>query len=224
MKNCEEWSLAFDQLYNNITSNQAPGVNEYEKSKFLTSAQRAVVIGLYNGTIKESFEETEELTDYLSALVAQQDKCIEITAGLSHVVPESQLFKLPDDLMFRTLEICTVATDNCGEMQAIVTPVTQDEYWRTSRNPFKGANDHRVLRLTYGIGTTKYSELISKWPITKYTVRYLKNPEPIILVDLSEDGLSIEGKTAPKTCQLSERIHDIILAEAVRQAKAVWAA
>lgn len=34
----QEFSDEFDVLYNNITSNQAPGLNEYEKSVFLTKA------------------------------------------------------------------------------------------------------------------------------------------------------------------------------------------
>ena len=34
-----EFSQRFDVLYNNITSNQAPGLNEYEKSVFLTKGQ-----------------------------------------------------------------------------------------------------------------------------------------------------------------------------------------
>ena len=34
----QEFSLEFDILYNNITSNQAPGLTEYEKSVFLTKA------------------------------------------------------------------------------------------------------------------------------------------------------------------------------------------
>ena len=33
-----EFSTEFDVLYNNITSNQAPGLNEYEKSIFLLHA------------------------------------------------------------------------------------------------------------------------------------------------------------------------------------------
>jgi hypothetical protein len=33
-----EFSDEFDIYYNNITSNQAPGLNEYEKSVFLTEA------------------------------------------------------------------------------------------------------------------------------------------------------------------------------------------
>ena len=71
MKNCPEWENGFDLLYQNITSNQAPGHNAYEKSVFLTEAEYAIVIGLYNGTLKHSFEETEELTSYLNSLVSQ---------------------------------------------------------------------------------------------------------------------------------------------------------
>ena len=39
----------FDLYYNNISSNQAPGLNDYEKSVFLTDAQEECVLGLYNG-------------------------------------------------------------------------------------------------------------------------------------------------------------------------------
>ena len=35
----QEVSNEFDILYNNVTSNQAPGLDEYEKSVFLTKAQ-----------------------------------------------------------------------------------------------------------------------------------------------------------------------------------------
>lgn len=39
----EEFSNEFDVLYNNITSNQAPGLDEYEKSVFLTKAQDDII-------------------------------------------------------------------------------------------------------------------------------------------------------------------------------------
>lgn len=44
----QEFSTEFDVLYNNITSNQAPGLNEYEKSVFLTKAQSQLVIEYFN--------------------------------------------------------------------------------------------------------------------------------------------------------------------------------
>ena len=59
-----EMSNSFSVLYNNITSNQAPGLTEYEKSVFLTQAQDSIVLSLYNGTASRSFEETEELRNW----------------------------------------------------------------------------------------------------------------------------------------------------------------
>ncbi len=229
MKNEQEWSLEFDLLYQNITSNQAPGLTEYEKSVFLTRAEEAVVVMLYNGSMKRSFEETEEFTSYLNTLVCQED-CHEAHGGVPKVFSNSKVFELPEDLLFRTLEMCRISVDGCGEMDANVVPVTQDEVWRTSRDPFKKQNRSRVLRLSYGssdkfggeLYESKYSELISDNEIVKYTVRYIKKPEPIILVDLAEEGHSVNGETAPKTCKLPEHLHQTILMEAVKAAKAVW--
>lgn len=229
MKNETEWSLEFDLLWNNIASDKAPGLNEYEKSVYLTRAEEAVEIALYTGRLGSAFESTEELTSYLNTLVAQSD-CREVSNGAPHVIASSQVFELPEDYLFRTLEICKVSVEGCGEMEAIVIPVTQDEFWRTWRNPFKGANERRVLRLSFGetaefrdgIEQINYSELVSKHPVVSYTVRYLKKPEPIILADLEEWDASINGKTEPKTCLFPEALHQTILTEAVKLAKASW--
>lgn len=227
MKNCPEWENGFDLLYQNITSNQAPGLNAYEKSVFLTEAEYAIEIGLYNGSLRHSFEETEELTSYLASLVCQED-CQHV-GNAPKIMDKSKVYELPDDLLFITLEMCTVDVEGCGTKQAVVVPVTQDEFWRTSRNPFKRQNNDRVLRLAYGsadsfsdgLYSTRYSELVSDNDIVKYTVRYLRKPEPIILQDL-EDGLTIDGERTARTCKFPEALHQAILEEAVRRAKAVW--
>lgn len=225
MKTCEEWSREFDLLYSNIVSNQAPGLTEYEKSVFLTRAQEAVVVMLYNGTLSDSFEETEEITAYLAPLV-KQAVCSAATQDIVHVVPNSQVFKLPDDLLFRTLELCKITDPVCGTRDVIVVPVTQDEYWRTARNPFKKPNSRKALRLSYDSqeGDKRYSELISGGTILAYTVRYIRKPDPIILEDLGVDGFSINGQTNAQACKLNEHLHQTILTEAVKAAKAVWAA
>jgi hypothetical protein len=48
----EEFSDQFDVLYNNITSNQAPGLTEYEKSVFLTKAQNEIVKNYFTAESK----------------------------------------------------------------------------------------------------------------------------------------------------------------------------
>jgi hypothetical protein len=44
----QEFSDQFDVLYNSITSNQAPGLNEYEKSVFLTKGEKQLVREYFN--------------------------------------------------------------------------------------------------------------------------------------------------------------------------------
>lgn len=221
MRTCEEWSLQFDLLYNNIASDQAPGLTEYEKSVFITNAQEAVVVQLYRGTIGVAFEGTEEVKSYLDRLVGQET-IYPSDEGLKMDKNKSYLFSNPEGMLFRTWESCALSTD-CGEVSVDVVPVTQDEYWRTVRNPFKGQGRSRVMRLTQSAsgsenGTT---EIISDYPVLSYTVRYLSKPEPVILEDL-EDGLSINGKSKSMPCLLNEALHQTILTEAVKLAKAVW--
>lgn len=92
-----EFSNQFDILYNNIMSNAAPGLSEYEKSVFLTQAQRDIIIGVYNGREVPglSFESVEEARRYLSELVE------EITFK---EIDFKELIELPNDLWFITLE------------------------------------------------------------------------------------------------------------------------
>lgn len=52
----EEFSNEFDVLYNSITSNQAPGLDEYEKSVFLTKAQDEIVKSYFNPKLNKSQE------------------------------------------------------------------------------------------------------------------------------------------------------------------------
>jgi hypothetical protein len=39
----DELNIEFDILYNNVSSNQAPGLSKYEKSFFLTLAQDQIL-------------------------------------------------------------------------------------------------------------------------------------------------------------------------------------
>lgn len=51
-----EFSNEFDVLYNNITSNQAPGLDEYEKSVFLTKAQDEILKSYFTPGLNKSQE------------------------------------------------------------------------------------------------------------------------------------------------------------------------
>ena len=227
---CEEFSLEFDLLYNNIMSNKAPGLSEYEKSLFLTQAQESIVLDIYSGKYGDSFERTEETKSYLNILIKQKeyigidgtDETSIISEG-DKLDTRSVFITLPEDLWFRTGETATIIDNSykCHSdslREVTVLPVTQDTFVRTKRSPFRGPNEKRILRLD---STNKQVELISNYEIHSYTIRYLSRPEPIILVQLPQ-GLTIGGKASPQTCLLNTAIHRAILSKAVLIAKSSW--
>ena len=217
----QEFSNEFDILYNNIMSNSAPGLNEYEKSVFLTLAQEAFVLDVYNGKYNEnSFESTEEVSDYINTLV-RQAQITDSTEG-NGISKKSVFYQLPNDLWFITYESAILRDDalNCKNGQeVIVKPITQDKYYSISKNPFRGANDRRVLRLL----SNNKADLISRYRIESYLIRYLSKPEPIILADLSSYGVTINDKTEVTECKLNPAVHRILLNRAVQLAKSMWA-
>ena len=214
----QEFSDQFDVLYNNIMSNQAPGLDEYEKSVFLTNAQEEIVIGMYNSKnpFGDSFERTEEIRRYLSGLIktyTTTDKKVGYT-GLSK---SSVFFELPDDLWFITYESVNLKDDGLGCMSGediSVIPITQDEYHRIGKNPFRGANERKALRLDL---SNKVVEIVSKYNVESYLVRYLSRPVPIILTNLADD-LSINVISIKTECELNPVIHRAILERAVKLA------
>ena len=235
-----EFSDEFDALLNSYATKidfgdqvsvQDVALDEYEKSVFLTKAQEEYVIALYNGSnpLKTSFEETEEFRRYLANLVKESTQHpIESSNGYPiGVGSKSTFFTLPEDVWFITYESANLGdgVKKCDDMASIsVVPVTQDEYHRIKKNPFRGPTNRRALRLDLADGVV---EIVSSYPsIESYYVRYLRKPKPIILVSLTGTGLSINGETEPntaedgtdKTCELHEALHYKILESAVAMA------
>ena len=218
----EEFSNEFDNLVNkNIAKpfgvDSTPlEFDEYEKSMFLTKAQESVVISLYRGTLTgDSFEKTEELRRYLNELIKTYTTTNKVeNEGLTD---NSYFFDIPDDVWFITYESAVSQDKRLGCAKGTVmevVPTAQDNLYKTSRDPFRGPNKRRVLRLDV---EGKVVELISKFDIDKYQIRYLAKPEPIILIDLPED-LSINGLTKKTECILNPAIHRTILETAVNLA------
>lgn len=214
----KEFSNEFDVLYNNIMSNASPGLNEYEKSVFLTQAQDEIVIGLYNGTLPQygSFEETEELRNYLDSLLNKEP--IPLSIIYNDLKYKSVYCILPSDLLFIIHE--RAVTNNVEEViekEYEIIPTTHDNLNHMLKNPFSGILSNRVLRLNK---STKTVELIFNRTIdfNVYIITYLKNPKPIILDDISILGAKIKGLDVPTSCELHESIHLLILKLAVQKA------
>lgn len=224
----DEFSNSFDTLLNSYalisnfgeeTSKQIITLDEYEKSVLLTKAQEEIVLSLYNSKnpYGEAFEGTEELRRYLSNLITEKSlKPIINTSGTPlGLESKSKFFILPEDLWFITLESVVIDNSKCGaETIMKVYPVKQDEYQAIRDNPFRGANDRRALRLDLSEGNV---EIICKYMIAIYYIRYIKKVPPIILEDLPND-LTIEGKSEASNCILHEALHQKILDKAVQLA------
>lgn len=221
----EEFSDSFDTLLNSYSGKAAFGeesprqtvaLDEYEKSVFLTKAQEDIVLSLYSGrsNLAESFESTEEARRYLSNLVAEKVlKPIANSKGLIlGMASSSKFFTLPEDLWFITYEEVVLRKGKCGCSNTMrVYPVKQDEYQSIKDNPFRGANDRRALRLDLSEGNV---EIVCRFLVTDYYIRYIRKVKPIILTDLPE-GMTIDGESKMMGCELHEGLHRKILERAV---------
>lgn len=228
-----EFSDGFDTLVSAYVLNS--GLNddnmfrfdEYEKSKFLTKAQEEIILEYYSGKnpFDESFEKNEEARRYLTSLVKTAKITTQAAKDGDDIDKDSVFYALPvdsdqkEDVWFITYEAVEVASDvedPCmrGVILSVV-PVREDEYYRTRNNPFRGPNKRRALRLDVDDDRV---EIVSKYKLSKYILRYLSKPTPIILVDLKDAGLSIDGKDEVTECTLSSVLHRTILNRAVNLA------
>lgn len=224
----QEFSNAFDTLLNSYNTQTQFGeqaskreivLDEYEKSLYLTRAQEEIVVNLYNGRNPYgiTFEGTEELRRYLEGLVKTKKYLSEDTIESTGVNKNSVFFRLPEDIAFITLEQVIFDDELLGCYDgsvASVYPITQDEYERVKNNPFRGPTKYKVIRLDPGDNLV---ELVSKYKIGTYLLRYLSRPNPIILEDLPNE-LTINGKNTERECKLNPILHDTILTRAVQLA------
>ena len=223
----QEFSNTFDALLNSFGSKAVFGdqasqheivLDEYEKSVFLTEAQEELITSYYNGRNSNllSFEKTEEVRRYLSSLIRTAELTPTSGTGIKKLDSNSQIFTLPDEVWFITYEAGTLGSnsDSCISGKSVeVVPVTQDYFHRVRKNPFRGPSKKRALRLDL---EDKKVEIVSKYTLSKYIVRYIVKPAPIVLSSL--DGLSINGVSTEQTCELDESLHRPILELAVRLA------
>lgn len=227
----QEFSDSFDTLLNSYAHSAQFGsdsstldieVDEFEKSVFLTSAQEDIVKELYSGKYTgDSFESSEKLRRELDFLVTTKEYTQSDISSSTDNLPDTKFqhttYTLQNDCLYIVYEQVQWSTeDQClSSLIADVYPVTHDEYWRVRRNPFRGPDSKRVLRIDKG---KRQVELVSAYTIGKYVIRYVRYPNPIILVDLTDSEQEINGIKAPTGCELTESLHREILDRAVKMA------
>lgn len=213
----QELSSLFDTLLQSYITKDVLGeqntlaFDEYEKSVFLTKAQEQIVLELY-----QELEQSEENRKYLSNLiktgnyvpVGEQDE------NLINNTFKSYKVEMEDSILFMIYEQCTLRDENnCINNKIVsVVPTIHDDLDKVLKNPFKSPNSRKVIRLDFD----NKIELISKYNISNYKVRYLKRPNPIILVTLED--LNIDKKQEVSNGETNPILHERIVQRAVQLA------
>ena len=238
----EEFSELFDVQFNNITSNQAPGLNEYEKSVFLTKAQDEIIKNYFSASSKgnnlqQGFDDSAKRQADFSVLMktVEQDEDNITPPSVDKFDHRSHLFTFPEDMFIIINEMVHVTNYGSNKKTFQVIPLRYDEYTRLMSKPFKRPLKHQAWRLinsgTITNGTyTKCVEIITTPEYDGdslfYVVRYLRRPLPIIVGDI--DDLKIGGKSYSDVsnigCELDPILHEDILQRAVELAKIAWTA
>lgn len=216
--NIKEFSDRFDTLLNSFGNTPNIVLDEYEKSVFLTNAQEEIIIDIYSGknVFGDNFEKTEEVRRYLSELIETYETDSKVS-GYKGISKNSVFYKIPEDVWFITYESATLQDDKLGCFngeEALIVPVTQDDFYKVQKNPFRGPSKTRILRLD---NKGSIIELVSEFNISRYFLKYITKPSPIILTNLN-DGLSINGVNIETECKLNPVIHRAILDRAVQMA------
>lgn len=227
----QEFSNEFDVLYNNIMSNQAPGLDEYEKSVFLTKAQDEIVKNYFNpkgNKYQEGFDGNEKRQIDFSMIM----RSTEISSGFTDGEFDSRgkVVTINFDVMMILNEYATVTrarsvsdTKSTPEtVRLTIVPINYTEYSRLMSKPYKRPLKWQAWRLLTNDGNTKKAEIIvgPNDTLTAYHIRYIKRPQAIILSDL--EGVTLDNKTTAQECELDPILHQEILQRAVELAKAAY--
>lgn len=142
----QEFSNEFDVLYNNIMSNQAPGLDEYEKSIFLTKAQEELVRDYFNSrNVKnaQGFDDNQKrqydfstllssitLSDFIDTYIA----LLSIDNDIYNTTFDSRakIYIAPSDLFL----VINESIEDSAKRRYSVLPISYDEYNRLMLKPY----------------------------------------------------------------------------------------
>ena len=149
-----------------------------------------------------------------------------------------------NQIMFPIQEMATVTTNSNSNAKLLqVIPITHQELRTILSKPYGQPLKRQAWRLfTVTERSTSYDNINTDTEsesdifyqdlyviahhgetLDSYTITYVKRPQPIVLLDLSDTALTIEGQNTPHGCELDPLLHNEILERAVTLAKAAAA-
>ena len=244
----KEFSDQFDTLINSyanipefgeMASKMDLTVDEYEKSVFLTQAQDIILkryFYAHENAEGQGFDTSERRQTDFSSLIKSELISMDNTQtgsfdkrGILYTLPSTGsetkvLYILNERLIVET---------GTARKEYVVKPINYREYDRVMSKPYTQPLKKQAWRRFQNIATgfDIHTEIIpvegSVPPVgqipegmtVKYKLRYVRRPNPIVLVNLPDD-LEINGVNTAQTCELNPILHVDILQEAVRLALA----
>ena len=178
----QDFSNQWDVLWNNVTSNQAPGLNEYEKSVFLTKAQNQLVTEYFNNRVDQvggGFDGSQKRQYDFSSLIktAELGQVSNADIGkLNKIDKRSLCYSFPLDYF---LSVNEMLSDS--KYQYNVMPLSYDEYARLMLKPYaypvkKGAWRLLTGKLPYKVASDEYGNTIKtvSGTVTGLSIGYAK--------------------------------------------------
>lgn len=161
---------------------------------------------------------------------------------LVSLVKADKLLEDPYDsqIMFPVQEMATVTTNSNSNAKLLqVIPITHQELRTILSKPYGQPLKRQAWRLfTVQERVSEYKDINTDddtesdvfyqdlyviahhgETLDSYTITYVKRPQPIVLLDLSDTALTIEGQNTPHGCELDPILHNEILERAVTLAK-----
>lgn len=151
-----EFSAEFDVLYNNITSNQAPGLTGYEKSVFLTKAQNQLVQEYFNPALDGAgggFDGSPKRQIDFSSII-DWEVLYRVTQNIPKYDPRSLVYALPTNLLLILDEQLSLADYSSNDYSHVdedtfysVVGISYEEYNRLMAKPYKYPPKGQAWRL-----------------------------------------------------------------------------
>ena len=234
----QEFSNAFDTLLNSYASKAQFGdqassqeivLDEYEKSIFLTQAQDIIVKQYFERTNANlGFDESERRqVDFSNLITVASTSTRESSAGFND---HSWIFNMPSKILNERL---VLTKSNSVTKTFVVVPINYHEFDRQMSKPFAQPLKKQAWRLLEDDSNSQTTD-VTKAEIVPtdvayklvstgvysatYKVRFIRRPRPIVLVPLSEAGISIDGISEVSECELNPILHMDILNKAVELA------
>ena len=175
--NVREFSDRFDVQYNNITSNQAPGLDEYEKSVFLTKAQSEIVKNYFNPKAnpkQDGFDDSPKRQADFATIIESTE--LSVVEGIDKFDQRAISYALPTDLFIALNEQLMD-----GRIPITIMPLSYSDYNRLMSKPYKYPVKYNAWRLI-----TKQKPTLSTTIVNNIDVQDIDN----VTVPAQEQNIS----------------------------------